>query len=227
MLAAGRAERLGGRLLKGLVDVAGEPLVGRLCRQLFSLGMSVNVVTGHRADEVEAGLAAYPVRFLRNPVSGSGLSWSFGVGLGDGEDGVLFVLGDTVTEVGLLRRVAGTDGELVLGVIRVPLDAESMKVRVEEGRPTAIGKDLPLDVGYELTGVVAVRGRGVARLRQAIAAHPVTADVCHGPIRQLLGTDLHCVAVDCTGFRWIEIDFPEDVQRMRTLFPGSESSDTP
>lgn len=220
ILAAGQARRLQRDEPKALLDVGGEPLVARLCRQLGELGLVVTVVTGHRAKEVELGLATTGARFVRNPDPRSDLGRSCGVGLDALSGDTAVVLGDTVAEKALLARVLRGPGELVLGVIRAALDEESMKVRVQEGRPVAIGKDLPLDVGFELTGVLVLRGPAVPALRLAIAAHPADRDLCHGPVRDLLGTELDCRAVDCTGLQWTEIDFPRDIQHLRHMLPS-------
>lgn len=223
ILAAGLASRLGGRVPKALVPVAGEPLVGRLCRQALALGASeVVVVTGHRADEVEAAVGGRAgVRFVRNPVpEDSSLGWSCGIGLAAVRDAmVMVILGDTVTDEGLLADVLADDGVLSLGYLDIPVDEESMKLRLHDGRPARMGKDLAAPVAGEYSGVLVARREGVGALRAAIARHPRTTDLCVGPLNDLIAT-LPVTAVACTRHRWIEIDFPGDVVRMNGVFGG-------
>ena len=224
MLAAGLASRLGGAVPKALVPVCGEPLVGRLCRQVNALGASeIVVVTGHRAEEVEAALLATPVgprlRFVRNPVpADSSLGWSCGIGLAAvRHPTVMVILGDTVTEDGLFVDVLADGAILALGYLDVPIDEESMKLRLVGGRPVRMGKDLGPPVAGEYSGVLVARGDGPGALREAIARHPRTTDLCVGPLYDVLAA-LPVTAVDCSRHRWIEIDFPADVTRMRAIF---------
>lgn len=230
VLAAGLASRLGGAVPKALVPVLGEPLVGRLCRQAVELGAAeVVVVTGHRADEVEAALLASAVgtrlRFVRNPVPGeSSLGWSCGIGLAAVQHPtVMVILGDTVTDDGLLADVLADGGVLALGYLDVPVDEESMKLRLVEGRPARMGKDLGPPVAGEYSGVLVARREGPAALRAAIARHHRNTDLCVGPLNDLLAA-LPVTAVDCSGHRWIEIDFPGDVTRMRGIFNTASST---
>ncbi len=224
ILAAGRARRLQSSVPKGLVSVGSETVVGRLCRQLLDRVEEVVVVTGHRADELEAALARPGVRFVRNPIAAdSDLGWSCGVGLGavGPAASVLVVLGDTITDPALFDRALGAEGELNLCMLDVPLDEESMKIRLDEGQPVRMGKALGAPVHGEFSGVMSLRGPAPGALAAAIGSFDPQVDLCHGPLNQLLaGGELDCRAVDCTGLRWIEIDFPEDVVRMRALFPG-------
>ena len=220
ILAAGRARRLGGQVPKGLLSIGGEPLLVRLCRQLLDRGLEVVVVTGHRAEEIEAVVARSGVRFVRNPIyAESELGWSCGVGLAEvAGQGALVVLGDNVTDGALFDRVLESGGELTLAWLDVALDEESMKLQVEGDRPVLMGKGLPLTATGEFAGVLAARGRGLTALREAIARFDPRMDLCHGPLNSLLEGPLDCRAVDCSGMRWIEIDFPHDVTRMRRIF---------
>ena len=68
--AAGLSSRMGA--FKPLLDLGGKPLI---CRTLDSLRAGgcgkIFIVTGHRADELEAAAAAPDVRFVRNPAYAS------------------------------------------------------------------------------------------------------------------------------------------------------------
>jgi len=67
VLAAGQSSRMGGQF-KLLVDVGGEPMIRRTVRNVLAVDpVEAIVVTGHRAEEVEAALADLPVRTVRNP----------------------------------------------------------------------------------------------------------------------------------------------------------------
>ncbi len=67
LLAAGRAQRLGGRP-KPLLELGGVPLIRRNLIALSGAGVDeVVVVTGHRAEAVEAAVQDFPVTLVRNP----------------------------------------------------------------------------------------------------------------------------------------------------------------
>jgi len=224
ILAAGRASRLHSPIPKALVPVGDEPLVGRLCRQLIERGLEVVVVTGHRAEELEAALARPGVRFAHNELyAESELGWSCGVGLAAaathiGGEGALVALGDTVAEDALFDRLLASEGALNLAWLDIPVDEEAMKLRIEGGRPVLMGKGLTPPVAGEFSGVLTARGAGLSALRAGIAARDPRVDLCLGALNELLVSGLDCRAVDCSGLDWIEIDFPDDVRRMREIF---------
>ncbi len=98
VLAAGSSRRMGGAN-KLLADWNGRPLVAHAVAAAFdSVARPVVVVTGHEAERVEAALAGFDVRFVRNPDFAEGLSASLKAGLGavgtECVDGALICLGD-------------------------------------------------------------------------------------------------------------------------------------
>ena len=97
VLAAGMATRLGGRS-KPLLQVDGVPLIRHLVRALADAGVSqVAVVTGHRAEEIEAVLVDCPVALVRNRGYAAGQLSSLRAGLAAlprDLDGILVALGD-------------------------------------------------------------------------------------------------------------------------------------
>ena len=80
VLAAGQGTRFGEEP-KLLASFRGTSLVRRVAQAaLGSCAAPVIVVTGHRADEIEAALADLAVEFARNPSYGEGLSTSLKAG---------------------------------------------------------------------------------------------------------------------------------------------------
>jgi molybdenum cofactor cytidylyltransferase len=97
VLAAGSSRRMGDRH-KLLLDVAGVPMIRRTVRNVLDASpVETAVVTGHRADEIEAALAGLPVKFARNPDHEQGQPTSVAAGvrvLSAPCDAVMIVLGD-------------------------------------------------------------------------------------------------------------------------------------
>ena len=97
VLAAGRASRMNGNH-KLLADFDGKALVRRSAEAALSARPArVLVVTGHRAEEVEAELSGLKADLVRNPDHAQGMSTSLRAGvatLGSGCDGVVVMLAD-------------------------------------------------------------------------------------------------------------------------------------
>ena len=75
----------------------------------------------------------------------------------------------------------------------------------------------PPPLAGEFCGVMVVRGRAREVLARAIEDRDPQRDLCEGPLNAVFGA-LDCRSVDCTGLRWTEIDFPEDIVAMEELF---------
>ena len=122
VLAAGSSRRMGDRH-KLLLDIAGEPMIRRTVRNVLdSSPVETVVVTGHRADEVEAVLADLPVKIVRNPDHENGQPTSVAAGiraLSVPCDAIMVALGDQpqVTAADLAELVAAygkLDGPSIL-----------------------------------------------------------------------------------------------------------------
>ncbi len=96
VLAAGASRRMGEHKL--LLDVGGEPMIRRTVRNALGFASSETVVvTGHRAEEVEAALAGLPIRLVRNPFHEQGQPTSVAAGVRALTltcDAVMVILGD-------------------------------------------------------------------------------------------------------------------------------------
>ncbi len=97
VLAAGLSARMGGEH-KMLLDIAGQPMIRRTLDTVLAIDpVETIVVTGYRADVVEAALARLPVVFARNPDFAQGQPTSVAAGvraLTQFCDAVMIVLGD-------------------------------------------------------------------------------------------------------------------------------------
>lgn len=165
VLAAGRGLRMGGEVPKTLIPVpGGEPLLHYILEGLKRSGIDdLLVVTGHRAGDVAAfvterwGDATF-VKNARYASWGNFHTVRVAIDQSPGSD-LLVVNSDVVVHPDVYRHVADTSGDLVLAVQRRrDLDAEDMRVRLEDGRVRAIGKDLSRAHGHgEFAGISLVR----------------------------------------------------------------------
>ncbi len=158
ILAAGDGSRLRDHVPvehKGLVEIEGEPLLGRTCRMLGKIGLREGVVvTGYRSAAVRAALKGMGdlgigLRFVENP------QWKLSNGisvLAAAEmlsEKFLLLMADHLFDPQMITAMCGvglSPGEVMLAVDR-KLDAiydmdDATKVRLVGERIAAIGKEL-------------------------------------------------------------------------------------
>ena len=179
ILAAGDGSRLRDHVPvehKGLVEMGGEPLLGRTCRMLGELGLrEAIVVTGHRSAAVQAvlnglGDLGIALRFVENSQwkRSNGISVLAATELL--AENFLLLMADHLFDPAMIAAMRGVSlrpGEVVLAVDR-KLDAiydmdDATKVRLEGERVAAIGKELADFNGID-TGLFACSRALVAHL---------------------------------------------------------------
>ena len=241
ILAAGQGSRLGHLTTnrpKCLIDFGGRTLIDRQLDTLAANGVGqVVVVTGFGDDLVEEALSRRNggpvVRTVFNPfykvadnlgslfmakeeLAGDCLVWN----------------GDTLVSDSLMARVVENERSGICVTIdrKDSYDADDMKVVVdEEGRLRAIGKRLPKrDVNGESIGLLAFRSGGAERFRQAIERDMRTTEgttIWYLRVIHHIAERSDVWTLDINGEEWGEVDFPEDVERARSLVAGWSSGD--
>ena len=188
VLAAGQAQRLGGQP-KPLLRVDGVPLIRSLAQALDEAGVAQTVVvTGHRADEIEAALAGAPARCVHNPdyADGPGTSLRSGLAaLPAALDGILVALADqpllTAADIAALLEAFAHRG-----------DADIVRPRARQrlGNPIVMA----------------------ASLRATVTAGPPQAGARHWMDRN--PARVAYLDTVCEHY-FIDIDTPEDLCRLR------------
>ena len=240
ILSAGQGSRLGHLTddrPKCLIDFGGKTLLDRQLDTLAGNGVAeAVVVTGFRDELVEEAIASRSVgpkvRTIYNPfykvadnlgslfmaraeLSGDCLVWN----------------GDTLVSNSLMARVVGNDRPGICVTIdrKDGYDEDDMKVVVEgDGRLRAIGKRLPKGkVNGESIGLLAFRSGGAERFREAIEQDIRTSEgttIWYLRVIHHLAERSDVWTLDISGEEWGEVDFPEDVERARTLVSGWDSA---
>ncbi len=228
ILAAGRSTRLGaaaeGRP-KSLLRFGGRTLMDRHLEQLAALGVdSVVIVTGYRADVLRAEVhapAGVRVRFAHNARFEAGNILSLRTGLAAYPGGDVVVMdADVLYEPAVLERLAMVDGFGVLLDDTSVSTGEEMMCGVLDGRVRAIARGLDPD-GFDLVGetvgFLRIPGEIVPRILDAIDA--IVADGGEdADYEAAVATLLDETPADWLpvgDLAWIEIDFPEDLERAR------------
>jgi len=217
---------------KALAPVGSETILGRAVRLLLEFGISrLILATGYREDAVRealAGLAA-EVTFCPNPRYDSTQN---SVSLALCREAVagrsFFKLdGDVVFDSELLSRIAAPQAELAVGVdASRKLDAEAMKVVVQNGLIRRFGKSVPLSESHgESIGIERIAASASQKLFDALdeRVRAGVTDLYYEDVySQMIGRgELTAEVADVSGLRWTEVDTFEDLETARTLFAAS------
>ncbi len=239
ILSAGQGSRLGhltAEQPKCLIRFAGRSLLDRQLDTLEACGVDeVVVVTGFRDDQIEASLARRSggprVRTLFNPFFkvADNLGSLF-IAREELAGDVLVWNGDTLVSEALMAKVvanASRDGICVTIDRKHRYDDDDMKVVADnDGRLRAIGKRIESGVNAESIGLLAFRGMGAARFREAIERAMRTSEgttIWYLRVIHHLAQANDVWTLDIAGEEWGEVDFPEDVAGAEALAAGWDS----
>ena len=234
ILAAGRGVRLqlpeGGQLPKCLLRFDGMSLLERHLRMLRSAGVvDVVLALGFRHDLVEAELARLdwkprPEIVLNSRFElGSVLTvHTVAAAMARGGD-ILLMDADVLYDERILRALVAGDAPANRLLIDRDFEAgdEPVKLCLKDGVPVELRKQLAADLEFdtigESVGFFRFDQAGARRLA-ALVAEYVGSGRAHMPheeaVRDLLRERRQAIEVaDVTGSPWIEIDFPNDVER--------------
>lgn len=233
ILAAGRGKRLAEHNLDGhpkcLMEFGGRSLLARHLDLLYGFGVRhADLVVGYEADRIVDHVATLRTRpdvgFHFNPryEQGSVLSLWAAADTLQGGDAILVMDADVLYHPGILQRLLETSIENCYLLDRdFAHGEEPVKIAVREGTMVDFRKRLAPDLQFDTIG----ESVGFFRFGPGCAA--AIADQCARYDREGLGDAPHEEALrdvlleqpdafgfeDVTGLPWIEIDFPEDVNR--------------
>ncbi|MBF0270032.1 MAG: phosphocholine cytidylyltransferase family protein [Alphaproteobacteria bacterium] len=240
MLAAGIGKRLFGgdetAPPKVLLEFEGMTLLERHLSILRNLGVSdLTMVVGYRQGllrEAVARLGASNfVRFVENPnfLKGPILSLWLARDVLDGSDDVLFMDADVLYPPLMMQRLAGRKGTVFLLDRDYTPGDEPVKLCLKSGRIVEFGKVLPADLDYdaigEWPGFAKFGSADGPRLVESLRPYIERGDLhlAYEPaMRDLMLAEPEIFSIeDISGTPWIEIDFPEDIERARnTILPS-------
>lgn len=248
ILAAGRGSRLAEHnpdsLPKCLMEFGGRSLLARHLDLLYRFGVrAVDLVVGYGARDIidhVGTLDSRPdVAFHFNPrfELGSVLSlWAAGETLMSGRD-VLVMDADVLYHPAILQRLIDSSVENCFLLDREFEDGEEpVKIALHDGRMVDFRKQLPAGLEHDAVGESVGFFRFGAKAAACISDECARfeaeglADAPHEEALRnvLLSCPLAFGFEDVSGLPWIEIDFPEDVERARDVilpaihaeFPG-------
>lgn len=234
ILAAGQGKRLlplTAEVPKALLDIHGRTLIARQIDAFAACGIrDFVVVTGYASARIEAALAQIAktlkveIRTVYNPfyavADNLASCW-----MARGEMTVDFIQvnGDNVFRADVVERLLAAEPRPVSVAVnhKDAYDPDDMKVMLDQGRLTEIGKTLPLDTtDAEAIGFYTFRGDGVrayvAQLEKSMREASGLKQWFPSAVGSL-AKQVDINTVDITGLRWCEVDFPVDLQQARQL----------
>ena len=219
ILAAGQGSRLEVRGPKCLVQVGGRTLLDHQLDAIDRVGADrVTLVVGYEHDQVEDAAKGRAQIVLNERYAETNSLYSFWLAR-NAVDGDLLVLNsDVFFAPGLLSDLVAVPGSAIAFDSSSGNEDEHMKVNAQRGRLMRLSKDLPpTDSHGESLGVLHLR-RPAARAAFSAAGSYVGRGCCDHWVTAAFNEVArgHWVScVDVAGQPWVEIDFPEDLDRAR------------
>jgi choline kinase len=233
ILVAGVGRRLGSitaDTTKVLLSFGGKSLLRRHLESLASGGVEdVTLVVGYRANDVRAEIVRIdpplPVTLIDNPRyrNGSIVSlWSAREMLASGAD-VILMDGDVLYDARLLQRLLNAEGNRFLVDRSIEAGDEPVKLCFRDGRIVDFHKrpTEPHDWHGESVGFFRFTPGVAADLARRTIAYVDGGSIAleyEEPIRDMVLAAPPALfgAIDVTDLPWLEIDFPEDLERARS-----------
>lgn len=231
ILAAGMGTRLevvSGGVPKCMVQVGGRPLVDRMIERLDQAGLDdLIIVTGHRADQLEAHIRTVENRlakkavFVHNPrYHDWGNFYSLLIARDAiGSDGYVSLDGDVLMDDTLMPALMNAQGPAVLAIERkADLGEEEMKIRVDEnGNIVELNKRIsPALALGEFVGIERVdaelTGQAFAALQELIDVGETHEYYERAYERMMQAGVTGFRYVDITASKWCEIDDAADLE---------------
>lgn len=234
IFAAGVGKRLQGVTQgrpKCLVDIGGRTLLSRHVEYLGRLGVSqVVLVVGYAQDHIRKAMAVDPfaqgIRWVVNEQFTRGSMTSLWVARSEMDDDVVLMDADVLYAPSILARLIHSSFPTALLMDEtVKQESEECMIAAKTGRVLTLSKTLPsaYDEAGEGVGFLKVQQQDIPALLQSVQAF-VEAGALDMEYEDALKGFFEKVPVGYEkigGLPWIEIDFPEDINRaMSEILPA-------
>ncbi len=215
ILAAGISSRifeLTRGLPKGLMEIGGEPVVGRIIRLLNEAGVTdITIVVGYREELFRERFPG--CNFVTNPeYRATNTCVSLEMALKPAETDSVFVInGDVYFEQGILQQMLASGHGTVAAVSRHALCDEEIKVFNKGGLVTRIGKYLNEDLAFgEAFGIYLMSPRFAVYMKRELNLLNNPKVFYEAAMDHLLagGHEMHVLDVGDAVVQ--ELDFPAD-----------------
>lgn len=204
-------------------------------RQILNLRRAkvnkIYIVIGHGADKIKNAIGEWPdIEYIFNPIyNSSNVIMSLMMALPYVSASFYCFCADCVFDYNVLSELTAKQADVVLGITQKSIyNEEAMKVNVNNGKVSCIGRKIAKTVNGEYIGLAAIYSQAVPILKQQVAADVAAGkkDFFFGDvINDLINNyELRVNAADMTGKRWCEIDYEEDLLKARTIFTDKRTA---
>lgn len=234
ILAAGQGKRLlplTSEVPKALLDIGGKPLIARQIEAFAAKGVKdFTVVTGYGAQHMEEALEkigqnlGVTIVTVYNPfyavADNLATCW---MARGSMTGDFIQVNGDNVFRSDMVEKLlsAAAVPVSVATNIKETYDSDDMKVILDQGRLTEIGKTLPVEtVDAEAIGFYVFRGTGSTAYVETLEHAMRDARALKQWFPSAIGSlakRIEIRTIPINGLQWCEVDFPVDLQHARHL----------
>ncbi|MEP6666527.1 MAG: phosphocholine cytidylyltransferase family protein, partial [Nocardioidaceae bacterium] len=221
ILAAGKGKRLRDRRgrPKCLREVGGKSLVQHQLHALAWAGIKdVTIVVGYQQEKVRRSVGSAARYVVNHDFAITNSMYSFLLARPHVREDVVVLNSDVFFHPRLLGRLLDAGDDALLYDADSGDDSEHMKIRLERDRLVEMSKEMPAKhVAGENVGILRLSGETTAGVFAAArslveAGHP-RAWLAMAINQVTANCDIRCV--DVAGTPWVEVDFPEDLDRAR------------
>jgi choline kinase len=227
ILAAGMGKRMGGAyggVPKCLIDINGEPLIGRLLRQIRQGDASadVHVVVGYKSELIEPLVEG--CRIVVNPFFDiTGINASLWFARTSFDHPLMLIHGDVVLSEELAADLIATGSESLAAYDSSVLDPKEINIAVAGDRVTRFGVNF---AGY--SGAYAARLFAETLDRRVRRGFNEARTYYFFVMRKLIADPGVTLApFDFARHRWKEVDYIEDIAIARACAGGQARADVP
>jgi choline kinase len=223
ILAAGAGRRLGAAVPKCMLDVGGVSIIHRQLAAMLAEGIDeFVVVVGHEQERVREHLAGRPGRFtfiVNERYATTNTIYSLYLARTHLAEKCWYANADVVFDRRLIRRLIDDSSSAALAIKTHACGEEEVKVIVQKGRITRIGKGIPpAQAAGEFMGIARLDGDVAMALARAlielVERQSVVSDYFERAVDRLC-SEFVLSAIDITDLPCQEIDFPADLEEAR------------
>jgi len=221
-----------GDIPKSTLKINGVPIIRQTVEMLLRAGAEVTLCVGYKYKLIMDALDGLDVRYAYNPfynvTNNIGSLWFSRDEMY--ADDILMMSADLMFPKGILDKVIGESGDLVMSVdTSRTRDGDYFFEIDSRGRVVSYGPDVPLEKRYcEYMGVSKISSGFVDRFREKLITMVDSGDYMDyfEKIFLSFSNDMTCDfhLLDISEFQWREIDFYKDYCKAKEQFGGRESA---
>ena len=225
ILAAGKSTRLL-PLTKDkhqcMLKVGGKTILEKQLNLLKGAGVEdITVVTGYQSVEVEELCKRLEIKTLFNPFYGvSGMALTLWVAKEELRNGFIFLYSDVLFDSGIIKGLLEVKGDICLAIKKNSLREEAEKVIETEGTIKGVTKLDDAEGNGEFIGIAKLSPAGAEKLiwELNIIAKANLNSSFIGSVDSLIKKGETVTAFDIKDAQFIDMDFPEDLEKAEALF---------